>query len=68
MSQNLFLVFPIPVALALVALVVVLICVARVLASLGRPAQLHAPQEHPPQDRQDQQEPPDPLEHELRTH
>jgi heme A synthase len=65
MSQNLFLVFPIPVVLALVALVVVLVCVARVLASLGRPAQLHAPQEHPPQD---QQAPPDPLEHELRTH
>ncbi len=60
MSQNLFLVFPIPVALALVALVVVLVCVARVLASLSRPVQLHVPP--------DEHEMADPSDHELRTH
>jgi hypothetical protein len=65
MSQNPFLVFPIPVALALVALVVVLVCVARVLASLGRPARLRPPQALSPHD---QQAPADPLDHELRTH
>jgi hypothetical protein len=60
MSQNLFLVFPIPVLLALAALVVILVGLARVLASLGRPVQLHAPPEaHEPADQSD---------HELRTH
>jgi flagellar biosynthesis/type III secretory pathway M-ring protein FliF/YscJ len=66
MSQNLFLVFPIPVALALVALVVVLVCVARVLASLSRPVQLHAPQDK--DEGKHAHAPADPYEHELRTH
>ncbi|MGB9107491.1 MAG: hypothetical protein WCC39_02270 [Telluria sp.] len=66
MSQNLFLDFPIPVDLALVALVVVLACVARVLASLARPAPLLMPQDASV--REQEHPPADPLEHELRTH
>ena len=60
MGQHLLLVFPIPVALALAALVLVVACLVRVLASLGRPMLLRAPP--------DEHEPTDPSEHELRTH
>jgi hypothetical protein len=67
MSQNLFLVFPIPVALALVALVVILVGVARVLASLCRPVQLRAPPDDDEHKDGYQRVPADPLEHELRT-
>jgi hypothetical protein len=66
MSQDLFRVFPIPVLLALAALVVILVGLTRVLASLGRPVQLHAPQgvegAHEPH------APTDTSGHELRTH
>lgn len=66
MSQNLFIDFPIPVTLALVALVLVLACVARVLASLVRPAPLLMPPDAV--EHGQQHLPADLLEHELRTH
>jgi heme A synthase len=56
MSQNLFLGFPIPVALALLALLLVLFGLLRVLASLGRPFPLRAPHE----EHEDLEEPPCP--------
>ena len=43
MSQNLFLVFPTPVALALLALVLILLPVARVLIALRNPAPVRIP-------------------------
>ena len=49
MDQTLFLRFPMPVALALIAMVLVLLGVARMLASLGKPAPLRRPrEEHDP--------------------
>jgi heme A synthase len=46
MDQNLFPGFPIPVALALAALVVIVLGLARVLASLGRPFPLRVPRKY----------------------
>ena len=43
MSQNLFHVFPTPVALALLALVLILLPVARVLMALRKPAPVRVP-------------------------
>ena len=49
MSQILFLRFPMPVALALIATVLILLGVARMLASLGKPVPLRRPRgEHEP--------------------
>lgn len=49
MSQNLFLGFPMPVALALAALIVGLLALARVMTSLGKPGRLRIPdEEHDP--------------------
>jgi heme A synthase len=55
-SQNLFLGFPIPVALALAALLLVLLGLVRVLASLGRPFPLRVP--HAYDDAHDEMEEP----------
>jgi hypothetical protein len=69
MSQNLFLGFPISVALALAALVLVLLGLARVLALLGRPGPLRMPQApRDGHDGRDGQGTADPSEHEFRTH
>jgi len=43
MSQNLFAVFPLPVMLALAALVVLLLAVLRVLAGMSKPAPVRLP-------------------------
>jgi hypothetical protein len=45
MNQTLFLGFQTPVALALIAMVVVLLCVARMLTVLGKPVPLRRPRE-----------------------
>jgi heme A synthase len=45
MSQTLFLRFPMPVTLALIAMVLVLLGVARMLAALGKPVPLRRPGE-----------------------
>jgi heme A synthase len=45
MNQTLFLGFPMPVALALIAMVLILLGVARMLASLGKPVPLRRPRE-----------------------
>lgn len=45
MDQSLFLGFPLPVALALAALVLGLLGLLRVLASLGKPGRLRIPRD-----------------------
>jgi hypothetical protein len=47
MSHNLFAVFPLPVVLALAAIVLLLLAVGRVLAQMGKPVPVHAPPSAP---------------------
>ena len=49
MSHNLFAVFPLPVVLAFLALVLLLLAIARVLSEMGKPVPVRIPaQEAPP--------------------
>jgi hypothetical protein len=45
MNQTLFLGFTMPVALALIAMLLILLCVVRMLAVLGKPVPLRRPRE-----------------------
>jgi len=43
MSHNLFVVFPLPVVLALGALILLLLAIGRVLAQMGKPVPVRVP-------------------------
>lgn len=43
MSHNLFVVFPLPVVLALAALILLLLAIGRVLAEMGKPVPVRVP-------------------------
>ena len=49
MSHNLFAVFPLPVVLAFLALILLLLAIARVLSDMGKPVPVRIPvREAPP--------------------